>query len=139
MSHSECVFYRSKLARLAAPFVRAALAQVLIDLVDTHTGDYWRTEDVEELVWFLMPPGDTSEAEPAASTALDPGEALFRKEKEETFALFSTPQAAAIAAWLELAVTWNDLSLRREQVEEAFRFWRERAGRDADPRFVGVT
>jgi hypothetical protein len=111
---------------LANEFLKPMLAQVLMDLVETHTHDYRRTEDVEEVVWFLLPVESPSDSSTDAAVS-DAGQEFLKREKQSVFALFSKPQVGAILAWLELARTWEDLSLRRDQVEDAVRFWKVQA------------
>lgn len=126
LTHDDCMYYRIALPALAHEFVRAVLAQVLLDLVDTHTSDYHRIEDADMVVLFLLPvegpPGSPEDVlEP------DPGLEFCKQARESVFALFSRTQAGAILAWLELAMTWGDLLLHHEQIEDAVRFWRSRA------------
>jgi hypothetical protein len=108
--------------------VKERLPQVLIDLVDTHTDDFRNTENVEEVIWLLAPvdawePDSRHPEMPQLN--IDKG--YLATEKAKLFASFSEKQAAAIAFWLQSAIEWGDLALRRDQVASALRYWTHKA------------
>jgi hypothetical protein len=122
LSHSECVALRSQLALLDLADLKECLPQVLIDLLESHTDDYRNTEDIEDVVWFLMP---VEQGEGAFGLARIGGEGakLVHSASEKIQKSLNPDQRAAIAHWLKVALEWEDLLLRREEVELAVRYW----------------
>jgi hypothetical protein len=126
LSHEDCLALRSQLASLSPEDVRECLPAVLIDLVDSHTNDMNTTENVEEVIWFLNPDEDE------LGEDSDGGLAALSRHKARVFDSFSLQESAAVARWLQLAITWGDLQLCRDQVEMALRYWAKKAAISAD-------
>ncbi|MEN6625013.1 MAG: hypothetical protein ABFD69_02170 [Candidatus Sumerlaeia bacterium] len=47
-------------------------------------------------------------------------------ERIQLFSTFTPKQACAIYKWLELALEWEDLFYRKDEIESAMRYWGER-------------
>jgi hypothetical protein len=98
-------------------------------LVDSHTDDMNVTENVEEVIWFLDPGEDDLGEENGG------GFAALSRHKASVFGSFSSQESAAVARWLQLATSWGDLQLRREQVEIALHYWARKAAPPQNGRF----
>lgn len=129
--HSECVQLRPSLIAISADGFEEALAQVLLDLVETHSGRLGQSENAEEVVRFLDVQDDSSCLEKLPDynreRERETSELLF-DAKVESFADLSQQQAEVLAAWLNAAKDWPELSWYRDEIESALAYWRKRAG-----------
>jgi hypothetical protein len=89
--------------------VHYLLPLILIDLVQTRTGDDIETEDAEQLVLQLDPFSVNND--------------LVRENKLELFRDLTPDQTAAVCEWLRLARTWEDLKRFRHWVDAAISYW----------------
>jgi hypothetical protein len=106
------------------------LAQVLLDLVETHTGKVGQPESAEEVIRFLDVQEDSSSLEELPG--YDPQEErntteMLHQAKIQSFAELSTRQAGVLVDWLRAAKEWPDLSWYRAEVESALSYWSKRA------------
>src|SRR3974390_1100503 len=53
LTHEGCLYMRSRLASISDRDLPYYLVQVLVDAINTHTGDFSNPEDVEDLVRYL--------------------------------------------------------------------------------------
>lgn len=105
LTHDECVYLRPRLISLTKEYFDEVFAQVLLDLVETHTGDPGSPEYVESVVQFLDIDGDGH---------------LFDFN-------FNNEQAETIVEWLKTAKEWPDLKFDIDEVESALSYWTKRA------------
>lgn len=130
MTHQECVQLRPSLIAIGVDGFEEALAQVLLDLVETHTGKAGQSENAEEVVRFLDVQDDSSYLEtlPGYNRERERETSkLLRDAKAESLADISQQQAEVLVAWLDAAKDWPDLSWYREEVESALAYWQKRA------------
>lgn len=129
MSHQECVGLRARLIAVDAEGFEAALAQILLDLLNSHTGQAGGSENAEEVIRFL----DVAENSECLKSL--PGhnpeerattDSLLRNAKIESLADIDAKQADVLVAWLEAAREWPDLSWYRDEVSSAIGYWRGR-------------
>lgn len=133
MTHSECVQLRPRLIAISADGFEKALAQVLLDLVETHTGKTGQSENAEEVVRFLDVQDDSSCLDRLPGYNHDQESEtskLLHDAKVESLADISRQQAEVLAAWLNEAKDWPDLSWYRDEIESALAYWRKRAAQD---------
>jgi hypothetical protein len=130
MTHAECVQLRPSLIAINKDGFEEALAQVLLDLVETHAGKAGQSENAEEVVRFLDVQDDSSCLENLPGydreRERDTSE-LLQDAKIELLAKISQQQAEVLVAWLNAAKDWPDLSWYRDEVESALAYWRKRA------------
>jgi len=141
MTHSECVHLRSRLIAISPDGFEGALAQVLLDLVETHTGKPGRSENAEEAVRFLdvqddysyigSLPGYDAEREGELSK-------MLKEAKVKSLASITRQQAEVLVAWLNAAKGWPDLSLDRDEIESALAYWQKRAHDDRSAGSCGM-
>lgn len=134
LDHAQCLDMRAKLFTVRPEDIEYFLPQVLEDLLDTHTGEPGKSEDVESVVDFLDVPTPAIDvefvrnnwgSEVLAKFSTDDQELHARKEV--AFARATTEQAQAICAWLNFAKTWRDLEWDTDLVESALSYWLKRA------------
>ena len=134
LEHEQCLDMRARLFTVKAEDREYFLPQVLEDLLDTHTGEPGRSEDVESVVDFLDVPTLPIDLELVKQKW--GGEVLekfskddqeLRARKEPMFARVTTEQAQAICAWLQYAKNWGDLEWNTDSVESALSYWLKRA------------
>jgi hypothetical protein len=130
MTHSECVQLRPKLIAISAVGFEQAFAQVLLDLVESHTGRAGQPENAEEVVRFLDVQDDSSCLEnlPGYSRERErETDKLLAGGKIESLADITPQQAKVVMEWLEAAKNWPDLAWYRDEVESALAYWSKRA------------
>lgn len=113
MTHEEYVEFRLDIVMLIPQNVLDFLPLILEELIDTHTGDHINTEGVEYTMMMLNVVGKGSE--------------WHRNYGENSFSLFTTAHSGAVYQWLMLAMSWEDCSDCRSDLEPAIVYWRERA------------
>jgi hypothetical protein len=134
LSHAECVYMRSRLALLDAKDLPRCLAQILIDLIDTHTGIAGESEDAEAVVQSLdvFVSGTDLEfirkeyGEEALRKTIE-DENYLRQAAKKDFINFNPRMANAIYEWLKLAHTWQDLKWYSKDILNAMEYWSKRA------------
>jgi hypothetical protein len=128
LNHQDCVIVRSQLIGLRDSDVKKLLPIVLIDLLETHTNNYANTEDSDAVIRLLTPVGLMLNEESDQEMGLTKAEEEYLAEGQaKLYSLFSSKQAAAIAAWLETAQDWLDLLFCRDQIKMAYGYWSKRA------------
>ncbi len=113
MTHEEYVEFRLHIVALIAQNVHELIPLILEELIDTHTGDQIITDGVEYTLMMLNVVGKGSE--------------WHRNYGENSFSLFTPAQSWAVYQWLMLALSWEDCSGWRSELEPAIVYWRERA------------
>jgi len=130
MTHSECVELRSRLIAISPDTFEEALAQVLLDLVESRTGKPGQSEGTEEVLRFLDVNDDSSGLE--SLPGYNPGQ-HFETSKEleeaklESLMDVTQEQAEVLAAWLNEAKDWPELSWYCDEIESALAYWTKRA------------
>ncbi len=131
MSHEDCVRLRSRLISLRSEDVPGTLANVLEDLLATHSTD---PIDAEAVIRYLNALGEGTDLEfirkqwgdkALAKTKTD--EAILRTAKMNEFAFLDNRQARAIFEWLKVAKTWPELRWYTSQVDAAISYWRAKS------------
>jgi hypothetical protein len=129
MTHSECVQLRPRLIAISSEGFEEALAQVLLDLIETHTGKAGQSENAEEVVRFLDVQDDSSCLEGVPDKTREQEletSMLLREAKVESLADVSLQQAEVLIAWLTAAKDWSDLSWYRDEIESGLAYWQKR-------------
>ncbi|HEX4122317.1 MAG TPA: hypothetical protein VH619_17000 [Verrucomicrobiae bacterium] len=131
MSHEDCVQLRSRLISLRSEDVPGALADVLEDLLETHSTD---PNDAEAVIRYLNASGEGTDMEfirkQWGDEALDKAktdEKILRTAKMNEFACLDKKQAQAIVEWLTVAKTWPELRGYTSQADAALAYWRARS------------
>jgi hypothetical protein len=127
LSHSDFVELRQDLISLRDEDIKSLLPFVLIDLLETHTNDYWKIENGDAVVRLLTPVEPIEDAHPNVPGLTKAEEEYMAREQNGLFSIFSASQAASIARWLEAAKGWEDLCFCRDQIEIANRYWSQKA------------
>ena len=133
LSHEECVELRPRLIAVSAGDFESCLAQVLLDLVQTHTGRAGESEYAEEVVRFLDVESDSERLDvlenhlPSYDRMSERQEDAFLKNaKLQSLANISPAQAKLLAEWLDAAKQWPDLAWYKEEIESARAYWSQR-------------
>jgi hypothetical protein len=130
MTHSECVQLRPRLIAIRAEDFEEAFAQVLLDLVETHTGKAGQSENAEEVVRFLDVQDDPSGLEILPGYDIEQEQEMTRilqEAKVRSLAHVSKEQAEVLVAWLNAAKDWPDLAWYRDEIQSALAYWQKRA------------
>jgi hypothetical protein len=131
MTHLECVQLRPRLIAISSDGFEESLAQVLLDLIESHTGKAGQSENAEEVVRFLNVQDDSSclESLPGYNREQElETSKILQEAKVESLADVSQQQAEVLIAWLNAAKNWPDLSWYRDEVQSALAYWQKRAG-----------
>jgi len=133
LDHEDCLDMRAKLFTVRSEDIEYFLSQILEDLLDTHTGEPGKSEEVESVVDFLDVPTLAIDVEFVRNHWGSQALAKFSKDgqelrarKEVMFARATTEQAQAICAWLHYAKTWRDLEWDTDSVDSALSYWLKR-------------
>ena len=108
MTHEDCLYFRKSFYNYEPDEIHYLLPFLLVDLIDTRTGDDVQTEDAEYLIFQLDPLRD---------------EGVFQEVTLRQFKDFTIRQAWAICEWLKLAKSWPDLRIFGLEVEAAIAYW----------------
>jgi hypothetical protein len=133
MTHLECVRLRPRLIAVSEDGFEEALAQVLLDLIETHTEKMGQSEDAEEVIRFLNVDEDLTclESLPGYN---DKNEHFLggqlRSAKVASLADINSLQAGILVEWLKAVKSWPDMSWYRDEVEAALVYWTKRANID---------
>jgi len=112
LTHEECLGFRRTFYNYEADEVHYMLPFLLQDLMNTRTGSDVETEDAEHLIMQLDPMNE---------------DLVIQEIKLAQFAHFTHHQSLSICEWLKLAKTWEDLTIFKEEVDSATRYWCGRA------------
>lgn len=130
MTHSECAQLRSRLIAISADGFEEALAQVLLDLAETHTEKVGESEDAEEVVRFLDVQEDSAYLETLSGSHRE-RESKVSKIREEakvsSLSDLTSEQAGVLVEWLSAAKSWPDLRWYHDEIDSALAYWRDRA------------
>jgi hypothetical protein len=134
LSHEDLVSARGKLFMLAQDAFEEVFPKVLYDVLETHASDPISGLDAFYIISCLdvLGRGPDYEStrsdfgETAAAKSLQDDENLLRARKK-MFERFTKQQARAIYQWLQCAKTWNAFELELQSLEQAERYWKERA------------
>jgi hypothetical protein len=124
------VHLRSRLSAISADGFEEALAQVLLDLVETHTGKAGETEDAEEVVRFLNVQEDTSYVEGLPGSIREHEREISKaleEAKVDSLSDLNLEQAGVVVEWLNAAKIWRDLSWYHDEIDSALAYWTRRA------------
>ena len=130
MTHSECVQLRPSLIAISTDGFEEALAQVLLDLVETRTGKAGQSENAEEVVRFLDVQDDSTclESLPGYSRERErETDKMLEEAKLESLADITGQQAGVLVEWLNTAKSWPDLSWYHDEIDSALAYWTKRA------------
>ena len=114
-SHNDCIILRIEMCLLNPPDLQWYLPRVLIDLLDTHTNDFWETENAEFVIMLLD-----------AKRYMSEGRINDYERKNKEFEIFNKEQSRAILEWLLFASYWSDFELFSDDVLSAIEYWRDR-------------
>lgn len=109
LAHSVALDLRKDFYNYEPEEVHYLLPLILIDLIETRTGDDIETEDAEQLVLQLDP--------------FLVNDNVVQQIRLEQFQDLTSDQAAAVCEWLRLARTWEDLKRFRHRVDAAISYW----------------
>ena len=107
--HSVALDLRKDFYNYEPEEVHYLLPLILIDMLETRTGDDIETEDAEQLVLQLDPFTVNND--------------LVKQNMLELFRDLTRDQAAAVCEWLRLARTWPDLKRFTHWVDAAISYW----------------
>jgi hypothetical protein len=137
-THEELVEVRSSICSFRKEDLPLFLGQVLLDLLDTHTGDPIDSEDADQFIVGLDGSLDRVSVDALCDTfgeeqreEMKAASKVLTQFNTGTFDCVNQKQANAIVSWLELAKTWDDYKFEYEQekINAALKFWRERCGK----------
>jgi len=113
MLHSVAIQLRQDFYNYEPSELQYMLPAILEDAIDTRLADAFETQGIEMLVLQLNPFSVDND--------------IVRRSQLELFANFSPKQSEAVAEWLRLARTWEELSRYQDWVDAALDYWASRA------------
>lgn len=133
LTHKRLVKLRLEMCKICAEDLKYCLPYVLEDLLDTHTNDPIKTENIEYVFMYLNVRCYMSQKSRASRIKQFGKEALKEKldfstkYNEDSFKTFTKEQAKAIKEWLLYAENWKDVEPDGDDFKGALAYWTKRA------------
>lgn len=122
---------RGQLPLMLPDAMQFYLPHIMCDLIDRHSRGPFAMQDEDLVIFGLNVPsrhrriGADSKTEERQEYEDQKKEACYKKRQ---FEHFTSAQASAVAAWLQLAMEWECLQAYQDELKKALRYWRKRAG-----------